>query len=320
MIVEEEFALLDGGDVQPTEDALMTRAMGRQTRDGEVLIALDFEGRRHVLLPYLMRVREHREGALSYSTRRLGNPPATFLDVCCEDRELYATFSAFTEHLLGSVDPQVDVYVSLKGALGEWKALLTVARGMDVQTAVGLIGELDVLRRIAAVSPVEAWRSWCGPRRQVHDFVSARAALEVKATLAVEQSSVIIHGLDQLDPTDRPLYLIIQYLRADPLAPTLDDRLDDLIALGVPKKELLEIVARMGHRYRSGQDADQHRYGIVRTRHWAVTDDFPGLRRSRLDDASLASVARVSYSLLEAGMPDPAPADTLTRVLTELVV
>lgn len=301
--LEESFALLAIGDIAPTADTLVTRATGIHAADGEVLVALDVEGQRHLLIPYRMQTRVRGEGALTFGSRRLGDPPRIHLDLVCTRRELDGVFVAFCEHLLAVLDPTIDAQITVRRAVDEWKNLLRGGRGLSSEAAIGLIGELDVLGRLAHADPAAAWDSWTGPLGRIHDFTSLGAELEVKASSALDGGGVQIHGLDQLDPTERPLYLIVHRLLPDPAAPTLDERLDHLVALGLPRHDLLNVVAEMGHQYASGQSTDEHRFRIRSSSAWRVADGFPGLRRSTLDPAILGGVSRVRYTLAIDALP-----------------
>lgn len=317
--VEESFALLGLGDLVPTADTLVTRGVGVEAADGEVLVALDHAGARHLLIPYRMRTRGRVEGALAFSSRSLGSPARLHLDLVCTKRELDGVFSAFCDHLLSALDVSNDAQITMRRAVDEWKDLLRAGRGLSTEVALGLIGELDVLRRLAASDPMAAWDSWTGHLSRVHDFTSVAVDLEVKATSALDSGGVQIHGLDQLDPSERPLYLIVHRLVPDPAAPTLDDRLRDLVSVGIPQHELLSVTAEMGHNYSSDQPEDEHRYRIRSTRVWAVGEDFPGLRRSNMNLDLLSGVSRVRYTLALDALPDPLGDEAVEAVLGKLL-
>lgn len=303
--VEEIFRLLTMGDVTPTPDTLVTRGTGVEVADGEVVVALDDSGTRRLLIPYRMRTKGATEGALTFKSRNLGNPARPHLDLSCTRPELEGVFTAFCEHLLSTVEVGSDALVALRRAVDDWKDLLRAGSGMSDEVAIGLIGELTILERLAAVDPVAAWDSWTGHLKQVHDFTAVSSELEVKATTVLDGGGVLIHGLDQLDPGDRPLYLVVYRLAPDPGAPTLDERMDTLVSMGIPRHDLLGVVTPLGHTYGSGQPADEHRYRVRTRTAWLVGESFPGLRRSKLDAGLLAGVSRVRYTLSLDVLPAP---------------
>src|SRR5437763_15646474 len=106
------------------------------------------------------------------------------------------------------------------------------AAGQSVtrETVIGLVGELEVLRLLAAHNPVGALDAWRGPSRSVHDFVRDGAELEVKTTTSVDGNFISISNIDQLDPAVvASLHLVVVHAREDSTAPGLDGRIHALI-------------------------------------------------------------------------------------------
>lgn len=313
---EESFALLGLGQLRPSDESLVTRGTGVGVADGEVLVALDVEGRKHLLIPYRMRVKDRVEGALSFGSRVLGEPARPHLDVVCTRAPLDSVFFAFCDHLLSSLDETTDAHVQVRWAVDAWKDLLRAGAGLSPEVAVGLVGEFNVLAHLAAIDPVAAWEAWTGAENRLHDFTAAGADLEVKATTALDGGGVQIHGLDQLDPSDqRPLHLIVHRVIPDPSAATLDDRIDALVGLGLPKHDLLTVVVKLGHTYSAGQSADEHRYRIRSSQGWVVDEAFPGLRRSRMAPEVQVGVSRVRYTLAVDSLPGPMSASAYKAML-----
>ena len=166
--------------------------------------------------------------------------------------------------------------------LDEWRALLKAAgQSVTRETVIGLVGELEVLRLLAAHNPVGALDAWRGPSKSVHDFVRGGAELEVKTTTSVDGNFVSISNIDQLDPTAiTSLHLVVVHAREDSTAPGLDERIDELIGLGVPQDALLTKVAIAGYVYGSGALVDD-RFQVRSVRAWIVGDSFPGPAPSR---------------------------------------
>lgn len=304
MGAEQGFAQLESSDKRPTADNLIVTPTASAVADGEVLLGLSLEGRR-LLIPHPMRIKPRLDGSLAYTSRELDSPARNYLDVRCIEPALNSVFCAFVDHVLTQLTPDVDALVMLRRSADEWKQLFRAGRSLSSEEAIGLIGELDILARLAAVAPTPAWQSWKGPRGGVHDFMTIEADLEVKSTSALDGGGLTIHGLDQLDSDGRPLYLVVQRVREDSGAPSLDDRLDGLSQTGLPQFELLEVAARLGHRYRSGAHGDEHRYRVTQTRIFEVHETFPGLRRSRLSPDLLHGVSRVRFTLAADALINP---------------
>ena len=133
--------------------------------------------------------------------------------------------------------------------------------------------------------------------KSVHDFVRGGAELEVKTTTSVDGNFITISNIDQLDPAPIvSLHLVVVHAREDSTAPGLDERVDELIGLGVPQDALMTKVATAGYVYGSGASVED-RFRVRSVRAWIVGDLFPGLRRAELGEARLKGVSRIRYEL-----------------------
>jgi hypothetical protein len=182
--------------------------------------------------------------------------------------------------------------------LDEWRALLKAAgQSVTRETVIGLVGELEVLKILAAHNPAGALDAWRGPTRSVHDFARDGAELEVKTTTSVDGNFISISNIDQLDPTAMAsLHLVAVHAREDTSAPGLDERIDELIDLGVPRDALLTKAAAAGYMYGGGAPVED-RYRIRSVRAWVVGNSFPGLRRAELGEDRLRGVSKIRYEL-----------------------
>jgi hypothetical protein len=182
--------------------------------------------------------------------------------------------------------------------LDEWRALLKAA-GQNVtrEAVIGLVGELEVLRLLATHNPAGALDAWRGPSKSVHDFVRGGTELEVKTTTSVDGNFISISSIDQLDPaTIMALHLVVVHAREDSAAPSLDERVDELVGLGVPQNALLTKVATAGYVYGNGASVDD-RFLVRSVRAWIVGNSFPGLRRAELGEVRLRGVSKIRYEL-----------------------
>jgi hypothetical protein len=189
--------------------------------------------------------------------------------------------------------------------LDEWRELLrTAGTPLDRDTILGLIGELEILRRIGASDPTAALRAWKGPRRTVHDFVIKGHALEVKSTAAIDGNTVSVSNIDQLDPSETDeLHLVVVHCKESDQAPGLDDRIRELLNLGFPRGQLLDAVADAGYVFESSV-AGMPRFAVRSVRVWSIDADFPGLRRGDIPEERRRGVSRIRYDLaLDSAAP-----------------
>jgi hypothetical protein len=233
----------------------------------------------------------------------------------CLEKSLSRVFERLVEDTLDRLETGgIEPLRAIQQVLGEWRTFLSSAgRDMERGTAVGLIGELEVLGRLTDVpEPISCWR---GPTGALHDFVRGSVELEVKTTTSLDANSVRMSNLDQLDPPENgTLFLAVVHLRASDVAPSLEDRVTGLLESGIPRDMFYNLLSRAG--YVPGQDPDAHRYEVRGIRVWHVDEAFPGLRRSGIEDRRLVGVSRITYDLaLDSAPPplQPAAADVLLR-------
>jgi len=301
--VAEQFVLLETGGRRASGSQLLTRPIGLEVAGRETLVAIDSAKQKHLLIPLTVDD-VHEDNAsqgvtLGPRVLRVGTSDVTYADLHCRMTSLDRVFQELVADVLRRLTAEPSEPVSTcRKVLTEWRALLK-ASGQTIsrETIVGLVGELEVLRLLAEKDPVKALDSWQGPAMSVHDFVRGSAELEVKTTTSVDANFVVISNIDQLDPTlVGSLHLVVVHAREDPLAPSLDERIDGLVALGTPHSALLTRVASAGYVYGSGT-ATGDRFRIRSVRAWKVGDSFPGLRRGELGEARLRGVSKLRYEL-----------------------
>lgn len=305
---------------------LLTRPIGVIVRERDVLVGIDAAGEKHLLLPVRSdeRVSDDQSQGVTLSVRPLYRQgvQVAYADLHCRGRNLDLVFERLVEDVVTRLQKAtgLDAVSVCIATLDDWRALLrTAAQALTHDAIIGLVGELEVLEKIAAHHPAAALDSWTGPSGSVHDFVAGAGALEVKTTSSIDGKSVSISDLDQLDSAlVDDLHLVVVHVRQDPTAPSVAERIDHLVAAGVPRQALLERLQKVGYVYDMDlHDQDRLVAGSVRV--WAVDARFPGLRRSQLPEQSLHAVTRVRYDLFLDAAPPPLADDHADRLLSEWV-
>ena len=301
--VGENFVLLEAQARDVAGSQLLTRAVGLKIGGRDTLAAIDAAGQKHLLIPLTVNTvdGDNTSQGVTLGSRMLRTDSG---DVSLCGPALPDLFAGPCLRASGRRRTQAPScrrftpVSTCRKVLDEWRALLKVA-GQDVtrETVIGLVGELEVLRLLAAHNPLGALDAWRGPSKSVHDFVRGGAELEVKTTTSVDGNFVSISNIDQLDPAAiTSLHLVVVHAREDNRAPGLDERIDEVIGLGVPQDALLTKVATRWVCVRK-RSPGQDRFQVRSVRAWIVGDSFPGLRRAELGEVRLKGVSRIRYEL-----------------------
>jgi hypothetical protein len=309
--VAEHFVYLGVEAASIAGTKLLTRQIGQQVRGGEILVALDAAGEKHLLIPvedHDVPVDDSSQGVvIAYRELMVDRRPTAYVDVHCRIPQLGLVFERLLDDILGRLEKDELAPVdACHQALDDWRSLLRAAsQGLSRETVVGLIGELEVLRLLGTHSAVGALGVWRGPDRSVHDFTHGGAGLEVKTTASLEGDTISVASLDQLDPSlVKDLHLVVLHVKSDETALTLDQRIDHLIALGFLRGQLLSRIEQVGYIYESDSGIDD-RYSIRSIRAWQVGADFPGIRSEDIPELRRRGVANITYRLSLAAAPDP---------------
>ena len=95
--------------------------------------------------------------------------------------------------------PDVGIIVAFNETLEDWRELWAGKRGrLSLHQQRGLLGELIVLNNLICFN-LAAAEAWCGPLRELHDFISGSIHLEVKTTNR-QPPSVRISDISQVAP------------------------------------------------------------------------------------------------------------------------
>jgi hypothetical protein len=311
--VADQYVFLEAKAREVAGSQLLTRSVGLQIGPGEALVAVDAFRQKHLLIPLpgdAVEGDSTSQGVtLGSRVLRVGSDDVTFADLHCRMSSLDLVFERLVEDVLNRLAVNTSAPVTTcRNVLDEWRALLKAAgQAVSRETVVGLVGELEVLRLLALHNPTGALDSWQGPSGSVHDFVRGSAELEVKTTTSVDGNYISISHIDQLDPTlVDSLHLVVVHAREDSTAPDLDERIDHVAGIGVPRDALLTKVAAAGYVYESGVQTED-RYRVRSVRAWVVGDSFPGLRRPEIGEARLKGVSRIRYELALDAAPKRIP-------------
>lgn len=321
MDVAEHYVFLEAEAGTFGDERVLTRPVGLSLEHGDLLVAIDGTGARHLLVPLAPDTPAAPRGskAISVAKRALDVEGVTvwFLDLRCVEPRLRLVFERLVDDIVGRLSERGDQPLRVcQRAIDEWRDLFEDAsEDLPRSAVIGLVGELEVLRILANQEPVSALDSWLGPQAAVHDFVNpSNRAIEVKTTASVDGNYVEVSNADQLDPAlVASLLVVAVHVRPDPTAPSLDDRIEELFRMGVPRRDLINRVADAGYIFEAYMG--EARYAVRSMRAWPVDATFPGIRRSDFSPGRLRGVSKLQYELALDSAPRPMPEEELMGML-----
>lgn len=320
----DQFALLLADRRPSGATGLLTRRSGVTISLGPVLLGVDSESRRHLLVPIPASVDadDRVSKGIDLGNRELliSGEVVRFADLQCRVPRLSKPFEQLVDDILGRLCTVSDAGLEIVLAtLDDWRALLRrTAEGLSREEVLGLLGELEVMTCLAAHDPAAAVYGWAGPDGQSRDFRRHGKDIEVKTSAAVTPSTVHISNLDQLDPalSSSWLCLVVAHLSLESDAPDIEGRIENLLDLGVPMDALETKLSGLGY-YRRMELAVPTRYRLRELRWWVVDDSFPGLRASDIDRDRLTAIDRVSYDLSLAALRPDLPASGVKSLVED---
>lgn len=174
------------------------------------MLALDGEGRRHLLIPALASAEELSQppirgtGATVEDLRVDDRPVRRYFDVACRDMTMHENFSAVALEILESLEDGGDIRARLDSIFNRWRWFWKVApEAMSPETAIGLFGELWFMEFWLGPVDADVLDAWTGPVGDRHDFKWPRASIEVKAT-RVKSDGPARHRISRLDQLEDP--------------------------------------------------------------------------------------------------------------------
>ncbi|MFC8921997.1 PD-(D/E)XK motif protein [Cellulosimicrobium sp. NPDC057127] len=314
----------------PSSDTRMrVHQLPTATSWGNVALAVDHDGVRHLLVPILSstRVRSGLDGPGLMLRKRVledDRSHTTFAALSCLRPELSYLFDDLCSDVVVELDglghqPMKAVYQ----VVDRWRSLFDRPAGvLSDEAAAGLYGELLVLRRLLEAD-ASAHLCWAGPHGARHDFRLEDLDVEVKATSLTEGRTVRIHGLDQLEASeDRRLLLAVIQLedrRRTGGGTTLLDLAKDVLAFSDDEAAVLSLLASVGYVLGAVESNDSRAWTVTDERWYDVDDAFPRLTRAALAAARISDAIRdVDYCVdLAADSPSPVPSDNVKQLLSK---
>lgn len=257
---------------------------------GTVRFAIGGNGEPRLLLPLadgetIGTVGGGHELSISVSSFRHSGRTLRFLDLVCRSSDLEAVFGEVVDEMLARIARGDRCVAAARSTIEDFRSLLLRAASpeVDKRAITGLVAELVVLNRLLARSS-SAWKAWCGPLGNRHDFRTGDTSLEVKASLRPDSSSVTINGLEQLEvPAQGTLHLfriVLESVHAGSLS--VSDLAHRAMSRASEPREIMELIGATGCKDADAEQWNRHRFRIESERLYEIRPGFPRLVMSML--------------------------------------
>ena len=294
---------------KPAPEQLLSTIVFGQTKSGKpVFLGRDSNDRLHCYIPVSKTnnqfVRKSKAVWLVPETLELQGQPQLYADLVCIDSTLLPIFELLVNEVLRRVALEEDSLLAVLSTLGDWRALLDTEKSAPSSEKIkGLRGELEILHRLVLKHGASIVEKWRGPYGTTLDFLGS-TALEVKTTTAQSGAVINVHDLQQLTPPKgQSLSVIHIRLEENESGTSVRDLVGYLLNLGCDRNLLFEGLGKVGY------DENQHEWSrcfeVLQICAWYVTEDFPGLRETRISNIGLQGVKSIHYQLdlSSAGTP-----------------
>jgi len=322
--VEYTWKLLDASS--PPLDDLRVRELDELAIAGEhPLFAIDGSGQRQILIP-VDGTRKLREDTASSGvqiiSRRMidAGQQRSYVVVVCRKTHLNELFSIISTEILNALasEPSHPDLTALK-VLNRWRELLERAPSErpDMQTIVGVFGELWHLRNLVNINPA-CVSCWQGPLDARHDIVAGSISLEVKASLARTGRFVVIHGHEQLEPVNGgKLYLASMKLeRVEEAGENLLDLVHGITSAGGDQAVLLPLLARVGFTSHTLELCSDIRFLVKEHLVYPVEGLFPRIVSDSFSQGKLPNgVVKIDYTIDLTNEPPYPLIDAVVKAL-----
>ena len=168
-------------------------------------------------------------GLKNVATRLVMVSGVQYVEVSTNSKDLFRPIYLLIGDVVSRlVDGEQDSLRALDLSLSDFESLVAKSAQMSEEKAIGLYGELLVLRELLDKKSGSA-SSWIGASGESHDFRLGAVELEVKTTTANVRVHKI-HGLNQLCPTPGHALQVISIRIGSPGSGT-GQTVNDLVAL-----------------------------------------------------------------------------------------
>jgi hypothetical protein len=288
----------------PTPTEISTVAFDLAYEGSGVRIGIDGQRVRHLLVPAANGNEPETDlidatVSLRLRTYTFGRRPRRYLDVGCSRTDLFDLFDEVLVDVLSHLTPDDPAPArTAAGVVARWRALMATGsrRLLSLTAQMSLIAELYVLDAAHTGDDVDVL-TWRGPLQEPQDILLSGCALEVKA-VGASTNTVEIHGVQQLQPPDKPLALVIVEVVESPDGITLPQHVDRFLSATADRGEALRRLSAAGYAAADAERYDQG-FAITEVAFVEVDDTIPRIVPSSFEAGNVPSgVESITYHVV----------------------
>lgn len=233
-----------------------------------------------------------------------GVPRQDYIDIFCSGRHHAEPFTEIVKEICRNIfERHQNSVEAVNNIIRKWKSFWGKPPGalLGIEEQVGLIGELFILEHLVIQNYANSIESWTNAINLSHDFEFDNVSLEIKTTRHNHHRH-IINGLDQLEPTPSRSLILISIIALESedgisLADMIH-RIDQLLQNQPNHYDLfLDKIFNRGYRPEHETVYNQNHFRITEVRSYSVTEQFPKLVHSSLNQPPTERISNIRYSL-----------------------
>ncbi|MBC8770437.1 PD-(D/E)XK motif protein [Arenibacter sp. BSSL-BM3] len=230
------------------------------------------------------------------------------IDGVCEIDEFLDEFTGvFKEILILIEDESVAPIQSVHDIMQAWVSFWSRPQTglLNVEEQIGLIGELQVLKKLIPVNLTLALDCWNGPLGGKFDFTFTDWSFEVKATRS-DRRVHIVNGIDQLEPNRNNKLAIISFQlqstnEISGLNLSQEVRAIRSMIYRIDRTKFVEfasLISSAGYNLARDSEYENMNFEIINADFFEVNEEFPKLTSSMLNPPISPRVESVQYNIV----------------------
>lgn len=222
------------------------------------------------------------------------------LVLTCDNHETEAAFAELCFSLINPGKNGEHREKVLKSPLEWWKNWKEMLGNRNIDERIyDVLGELCVLKQLLETSEDIVWN---GPNRSSYDIETTTKYVEVKSTTVRDKKEVQISSQFQLDPEEKPLWLILCQFEPMILSGvSIDSIVEELRLMGYNINEVNRKLHKRG--FEIGMSSRRRPFKLHNMLRYIVDDSFPKITPASFVGGDLPTgITKITYTVDLSGL------------------